>query len=205
MAQTFSSLAPLLGFPSTDARGTIFFLGIDHFGGRSERSMQEQNAGRQEWPHSNTAMMIEYLRKMQWKTPFLGRLCSINTQCKMVIDSMDINYFDFSSFCQGGVQPRNSHRLGLVQDRRLICHNRKAHGRQSGGAEWKSGQYMPDRGSGPSGAQMLNNLQLIQPSLSTQSPLRDSLVHLTLSGCQLINKSAIDIFLRLSHSHLPEL
>ena len=35
MAQTFNSLAPLLGFPSTDARGAIFFLGIDHFGGRS--------------------------------------------------------------------------------------------------------------------------------------------------------------------------
>jgi len=34
VAQTFSSLAPLLGFPSTDARGAIFFLGIDHFGGR---------------------------------------------------------------------------------------------------------------------------------------------------------------------------
>ena len=34
MAQTFNSLAPLLGFPSTDARGAIFFLGIDHFGGR---------------------------------------------------------------------------------------------------------------------------------------------------------------------------
>jgi len=52
---------------------------------------------------------------------------------------------------------------------------------------------------------MLNNLQLTQPSLSTQSPLRDSLVHLTLSGCQSINESAIDILLRLSHSHLPKL
>ena len=38
MAQTFSSLAPLLGFPSTDARGAIFFLGIDYFGGRSGES-----------------------------------------------------------------------------------------------------------------------------------------------------------------------
>ena len=52
---------------------------------------------------------------------------------------------------------------------------------------------------------MLNNLQLSQPSLSTQSPLRDSLVHLNLSGCQSIDKSAIDILLRLSHSHLPKL
>jgi len=52
---------------------------------------------------------------------------------------------------------------------------------------------------------MLNNLQLTQPFLSTQSPLRKSLVHLNISGCQSINKSAIDIFLRLSHSHLLKL
>jgi len=72
------------------------------------------------------------------------------------------------------------------------------------GAEWTSG-HIPDRGIGPSGAQMLNNLQLTQPSLPIHSPLRDSLIHLTLSGCQSINKSAVDILLRLSHTHLPKL
>jgi len=74
---------------------------------------------------------------VEWKTPFLRRLRSISTQWKMAIDSMDINYFDFSSCCQGGIQPRNSHRLGLIRDGRLVWHNLKAYGRQSGGAEWK--------------------------------------------------------------------
>ena len=171
----------------------------------TEGKTQEQTTVRHEWPHPNTATMIEYLRRMEWKTPFLRRLRSINTQWKMAIDSLDIKYFDFSSCCQGGIQPRNSHRLGLIRDGRLVCHNRKAYGRQSGGAEGKPEQYIPDRGVGPSEAQMLNNLQLTQPSLSTQSPLQDSLVHLNLSGCQSINKSAIDTLLRLSHSHLLKL
>jgi len=70
---------------------------------------------------------------------------------------------------------------------------------------WKPEQYIPDRGIGPSGAQMLNNLRLTHPALSSQSPLRDSLVHLNISGCKSINKSTIDILLRLSHSHLPQL
>jgi len=78
----------------------------------TERNIQEQNAERQEWPHPNTATMM----KMEWRTHFLRRLRSINTQWKMAIDSMDINYFDFSSCCQGGVQPRKSHRLGLIRD-----------------------------------------------------------------------------------------
>jgi len=101
----------------------------------TERSIQEQKVERQEWPHPNTTTMIEYLRKMEWKTPSLRRLRSIHTQWKMAIDSMDINCFDFSSCCQGEVQPRNSHRLGLFRDGRLVCHNWKAYGRQSGGAE----------------------------------------------------------------------
>jgi len=52
---------------------------------------------------------------------------------------------------------------------------------------------------------MLNNLQLIPPALRTLSPFRDSLVHLNISGCQSINKSAIDTLLCLSHSDLPKL
>ena len=70
---------------------------------------------------------------------------------------------------------------------------------------WDPENYIPDRGIEPSGAQMLNNLQLAQLALSTQSPLRASLVHLNISGCQLINKSAIDTLMRLSHSNLPKL
>ena len=52
---------------------------------------------------------------------------------------------------------------------------------------------------------MLNNLQSTQPSLLIHSTHRESLVHLTLSGFQSINKSAVDILLRVSHSHLPKL
>jgi len=65
--------------------------------------------------------------------------------------------------------------------------------------------HTPDRGIGLSEAQMLNNLQLIPPALRSLSPFRDSLVHLNISGCQSINKSAIDTLLRLSHSYLPKL
>jgi len=141
---------------------------------------------------------------MRWKTPFLRRLRSINMQWKMVIESIEIEYFNFSSCCQGGIQPRNSHRLGLIRDAILVCHNRKAYGRPRVDAVWEPEQHIPDRGIGPSGAQMLNNLQLTQPALSTRSPLRASLVHLNISGCQSINKSAIDTLMRLSHFHLPK-
>jgi len=72
-------------------------------------------------------------------------------------------------------------------------------------AVWEPDNHAPDRGIGPSGTQMLNNLHLIQLALLKLSPLRDSLVHLNISGCQSINKSALDILLRLSHSHLPKL
>jgi len=68
-----------------------------------------------------------------------------------------------------------------------------------------SDYHTPDRGIGPSGAQMLNNLQLIPSALLKISPLRASLVHLNINGCQSINKSAIDTLLRLSHHHLPKL
>jgi len=116
-----------------------------------ERNTQEQTTVRQEWSHPNTATMIEYLKRMEWKTPFLRRLRSINMQWKMAIDSMKITYFDLSSCCQGGIQLRNSHRLGLIRDGRLVCHNRKAYGRLSGVAEWKPEQYIPDRGLDPPG------------------------------------------------------
>jgi len=115
---------------------------------------------RQEWPHPNTATMIEYLQRMEWKTPFLRGLRSTNMQWKMAIDSLEITCFDFSSCSQGGIQPRNSHRLGMTRDGRLVCHNQKAYGRKRVEAMWKPQQYIPDRGIGPSGAQMLNKLRL---------------------------------------------
>jgi len=52
---------------------------------------------------------------------------------------------------------------------------------------------------------MLNNLQLIPPALLKTSPLRDSLIHLNINGCQSINKSTIDTLLRLTHHNLPKL
>jgi len=166
---------------------------------------QEQAMARQEWPHPNTATMVGYLKKMKWRTPFLRRLRSISMQWKMAIDSLDWEDFDFSTCPQGGIQPRNSFRLGLIRDGHLICHNRKAYERLKMDALWVPDYHTPDRGTGPSGAQMLNNLQLILPALRILSPLRDSLVHINISGCQLINKSAIDTLLRLAHYHLPKL
>jgi len=117
----------------------------------TKNNTPEQFTVRQEWPHPNTATMIEYLQRIEWKTPFLRRLRSINMQWTMAIDSMEIKYFDFSSCCQGGIQPRKSHRLGLIRDGRLVCHNRKAYGRKRVGAEWKPEQYIPDRGLDPRG------------------------------------------------------
>jgi len=54
-------------------------------------------------------------------------------------------------------------------------------------------------------AQLLNKLQLNPSALLAQSPFRENLVHLNISGCQSINASAIDTLLRLSHSNLPKL
>ena len=160
---------------------------------------------RQEWPHENTEIMVVYLDKMQWRTPFLRRLRSINTQWQMAIDSLICGVFDFSTCCQSGVQPRNSFRLGLVRKSRLICHNRKAYERVKWDDVPMSGDHTPDRGLGPSGAQMLNNLRLFPSALLQTSALRESLMHLNIHGCQSINKSAIDALLRLTHRHLPKL
>jgi len=121
-----------------------------------------------------------------------SRLRSISRQWKMAIDSLECTVFDFSSCCHSDIQPRNSFRLGLIRDGRLICHNRKAYERLKWVDALMSDDHTPDRGIGPSGAQMLNNLQLIPQALLLISPLRASLVHLNINGCQSINKSAID-------------
>lgn len=94
--------------------------------------------------------MIGYMLKMKWKTPYLRRLRSVNTQWKAAIDSLDINYFDISSCCQGEVQPRNSHRLGLFREGNLIQQNLKAYGRRSKEAEWTL-EHILDRGIGLGG------------------------------------------------------
>jgi len=111
--------------------------------------MQKQATTRQEWPHPNTATMVEYLHKMKWRTPFLRRLRSLSRQWKMAIDSLDCTiFFDFSSCCQSGsgIQPRKSFRLGLIRDGRLICHNRKAYERLKWDDALLSGDHTPDRG-----------------------------------------------------------
>jgi len=119
----------------------------------------------------------------------------------MAIDSLDYEEFDFSTCYQGGIQPRNS----FIRDGHLICHNRKVYERLKMEAVWVPDYHTPDRGTGPSGAQMLNNLQLIPSALRILPPLRDSLVLLNISGFQSLNKSAIDTPLRLSHHHLLKL
>ena len=123
----------------------------------------------------------------------------------MAIDSLKRVDFDLSTCCQGEVQPRDSHRLGHVRDGHLIYHNRKAYETFKNDVVWEQDHQTPDRGIGLSGAQMLNNLKLTLPALRTPSTFRDRLVHLNISGCQSINKSAIDTLLRLSHSDLPKL
>jgi len=163
--------------------------------------IQLQTRARQEWPHENAEIMVGYLYKMQWRTPFLRRLRSISTQWQMAVDSLACAVFDFSTCCQSGVQPRNSFRLGLVRDDRLICHNRKAYERLKWDDIPWSGERTPDRGLGPSGSQMLNNLRLLPPASLRTSLLRESLIHLNINGCQSINKSAIDALLRLTHRH----
>jgi len=135
----------------------------------------------------------------------MRRLRSINIQWKMAIDSLEWIDIDLSSCCQGEIQPRDSHRLGLIRDGHLICHNRRAYETLKMDAVWEPDYHTPDRGIGLSGAQMLNNLQLIPLALRTLSPFRDNLVHLNISRCQSINKSEIDTLLRLSHSDLPKL
>jgi len=109
-------------------------------------NIPDQLTKRQDWLHPNTATLIEYIQRMGWKTPFLWRLRSINMQWKMAIDSLGIKYLDFSSYCQGDIQPRNSHRLGLIRDGHLVCHNRQAYGRQREGAGWEPEQYIPPTG-----------------------------------------------------------
>jgi len=60
---------------------------------------QEQAMVRQEWPHPNTTTMVEYLKRMNWKTPFIRRLRLISIQWKMTIDSLECEDFDFSAYC----------------------------------------------------------------------------------------------------------
>jgi len=91
--------------------------------------IQLQARERQEWPHENTEIMVGYLHKMRWRTPFLRRLRSLSKQWQMAIYSLPCAVLDFSTCCLSNVQPRNSFRLGLVRDDRIICHNRKAYER----------------------------------------------------------------------------
>ena len=108
----------------------------------------------------------------------MRRLRSISIQWKMAIDSLEWIDIDLSSCCQGEIPPRDSHRLGLIRDGHLICHNRKAYETVHMDAVWDS--HTPDRGIGLSEAQMLNNLQLIPSALRTWSPFRENL---NISGC----------------------
>jgi len=178
---------------------------IVHDGPPRNIHAQMQAGKQQECPHESIEIIVCYLYKIQWRTPFLRRLRSLNKLWLMTIDSLPCTVFDFSTFCQSNVQPRNSFRLGVARHNRLICHNYKAYER----SKWDDipvvGDRYPDRGLGPSGAQMLNNLQLLPTALLRTSALRDSLMHLNINGCQSINKSAIDALLRLTHHHLPKL
>ena len=109
-----------------------------------DNHLQEQALARQEWPHPNTTTMVLYMQKMKWRTPFMRRLRSINIQWKMAIDSLEWVDIDLSSCCQGQIQPRDSHRLGLIRDGHLICHNRRACETLKMDAVWKPDHHTPD-------------------------------------------------------------
>ena len=108
-----------------------------------------------------------------------------------------------SSFLAMEIQPRNSHRLGLIRDGRLFAHNCRVF-ETAHIPTWKVHLTPPDRGIGLSGAQLFNNLKLNPLALLTPSPFRWNLVHLNISGCQSINTSAIDTLLRLSHADVKD-
>jgi len=129
--------------------------------------------------------------KDEMEDPFLWRLRSINIQWQMAIDSLEWLDIDLSSCCQGEIQPCSSHRLGLIRDGHLICHNRRVYETLKMDAVWEPDHHTPDRGIGLSGAQMLSNLRQLPPALRTLPPFRDNLVHLKISGYQ-SNKSAIE-------------
>jgi len=57
---------------------------------------QEQTSTRLEWPHENTATLVLYLRKRNWRTPFLWRLRSISTQWKTAIEALKWKEMDLS-------------------------------------------------------------------------------------------------------------
>ena len=126
--------------------------------------LQLQAGTRQECPHESTEIIVGYLHKMQWRTPFLRRLRSINKQWQMTIDSLPCAIFDFSTACQSSVQPRDSFRLGHSRHDRIIYYNREAYEKLKY-ADFSEdlpgpGERSRDRGLGPSGAQMLNNMRL---------------------------------------------
>jgi len=58
---------------------------------------QDPTSTRREWPHEITETIILYLRKMNWRTPFLWRLRSTNTQWKIAIESVGWKEIDLSS------------------------------------------------------------------------------------------------------------
>ena len=127
--------------------------------------------------------MVFYLQKKNWRTPFLWRLRSINTQWKITIESLVWKELDLSSCSQGFIQPRNSHRLGHIRDGGLIAHNCRIYEKVHDAA-WLPHSTPSDRGVGLSVAQLLNNLQLNPPAPLALSPFRWNLVHLNISGCQ---------------------
>jgi len=61
---------------------------------------QSQADTRQECPHESTEIIVSYLHKVQWRTPFLRRLRSINKQWQRAIDSLPCAIFEFSTICQ---------------------------------------------------------------------------------------------------------
>ena len=75
------------------------------------------------------------------------------------IESLAWTELDLSSCSQGFIQPRNSHRLGLIRDGCLITDNCRVY-ETVHDAAWMVHLTPSDRGVGLSGAQLLNNLKL---------------------------------------------
>ena len=157
---------PEISAPSSPGEANLG-RGTDNIqsGNPQDIHLQSQAGTRQECPHESTEIIVGHLHKVQWRTPFLRRLRSINKQWQMAIDSLPCAIFDFSTICQSSVQPRDSFRLGLARHDGLIYLYREAHESLKWDNALMSGERFLDRGLGPSGAQMLNNLRLLPTAL----------------------------------------
>jgi len=165
-----------------------------------------------EWPQENTATMVIFLHKAHWTTPCLRRLRGVNKQWRDAIDDIHTTTLDFSTTSQPEVQAlqnlENRALRDTSQDRSkkriaadaLITPWDEDHETKDRLARYYRNKP-PAQVCGPSGHQLLLNLQLINPKLS--HTLRDHLTLISLRGCQSLDVGSIDKLFRKYSTYLP--